>query len=120
MNYEYLKFSTILHENYHTVHWGLASSFLGEALSLFGFFGLFFVILLWIYGIYIFNYKIKKSNSFMLLMFFPVFIYITFYIHRIDITFVFGAFKTVLVLYFFVFILVLSKKIINKVNYVSS
>ncbi len=88
-NYEYLKLSDILHENYHTVNLGLASSFLGELLALINYIGFFVGIIIWIFSIYIFNKKIKDINTLFIKMLVPMIVYMTFYIHRVDITFIF-------------------------------
>ena len=88
-NYEYLKLLDILHENYHTVNLGLASSFLGELLALINYIGFFVGIIIWIFSIYIFNKKIKDINTLFIKMLVPMIVYMTFYIHRVDITFIF-------------------------------
>ena len=112
-NYEYLKLSDILHENYHTVNLGLASSFLGELLALINYIGFFVGIIIWIFSIYIFNKKIKDINTLFIKMLVPMIVYMTFYIHRVDITFILGSFKMLLIVWLCV---TLSSVILKKIS----
>ncbi|MDO6443708.1 hypothetical protein [Marinobacter sp. 2_MG-2023] len=93
LGFEFLKFSQILQDEYHGLSWGLASSFMAEIFSIVGGFFVFFFLFFWVFLIYKFNFRYKSMDGFLIRILFPVFVYSTFYIHRVDLTYAISGFK---------------------------
>lgn len=91
----YPRFSHYLnYEMYTDLHWGLTSSVYAELLAISGYLGLFFVVLLLNTILFKFNLRLRnKGYNFYSLLLTSSFVYLAFYSHRVDITFILGFLK---------------------------
>lgn len=99
MQEDFVRYSRYLADNYHNLHYGIASSIFGEFIAISGYLGLSLFITMWISIVYWFNCKILLSRNDIYIILFPAITYISFYIHRVDFTFALGAIKTALLAY---------------------
>ena len=107
---DFPRYSSILGNEYTTVHWGLASSIYAELIAISGFAGFCVVYLLINKLTFDFNNSIKlKGLNFFNLIFISAYSYLLFYSHRLDITFVLGIFKYSVILWI-IFKFILKKK----------
>ena len=110
------RYSDVVLSGYESVGYGLASNVWAELFHIYGYFGVFVFFCIWVSLIYKVNYlylsgAAKPIHYFLM----PFFIFLAFYIHRVDFTFVSGFFKYMVFCYLFVifsrrFILVFSGK----------
>lgn len=104
--------SFIMDEYYSDVHYGLASNIWAESYYIGGPLFLYSMYLAWVFLIYKANKIFYQSESKLLYYITPAVFYTSFYIHRVDITFVLGAFKVCIMLFLLNYIIfsVLPKK----------
>jgi hypothetical protein len=72
---------------YYNVSYGVASSFWGEMIYTFGMFGVYIILIIFLFLIGIFNYSLQKNIKIIYIFLFPSITYIIFYIHRNDFNF---------------------------------
>ena len=99
---DYPRYSSIILSDYYNSSFGLASNIWAEGYALGGGLALCFILVAWIFVIYkssvcwVLGYR---SGVFPYLI--PFIVYLSFYMHRLDITFVLGAFKVCVFFYIF-------------------
>lgn len=89
---DYTRFSEFISNYVHpNIHFGMASNFWGEIYSVFGNVGMYLSAIIWVLFICFTNALLHVKRSVILI--FPAVIYSVFYIHRVDVSFVTGAFQ---------------------------
>lgn len=111
---EFRSFSDVLNDRFYRLDYGVGSSFWAELVYLFGFFGLFIGVFLYSLLIFCFSMFVSRLRGIALPIFLPLFIYLTFYVHRIELYLMAAVFKSTLVLVFIWLIMYLVKASVFK------
>lgn len=104
MDETFPRYSAVL-ADFYSIHFGLASSLHGEIIAMSGTFGFFIFITLFFTITFFLNYRYLFNPSPLILLSLPFVVYNLFYAFRVDLTFMFGTFKTYFVLVFLVVLL---------------
>ncbi|WP_233879578.1 O-antigen polymerase [Virgibacillus halodenitrificans] len=100
---KYVTFSRFVSANVHPdIHFGMGGNLWGEIYSVFGFVGMYIAAILWVLLIYITNISLYKFRGTILIL--PAIIYVVFYVHRIDLSFVIGSFQSNIFIIFLAFL----------------
>ena len=113
-NIEFQSFSDVLNDRFYRFDYGVGSSFWAELIYLFGFSGVLVGIFLYSFLIFCFSMFLLRLRGIALPIFLPLFIYLTFYVHRIEIYLMAAVFKSTLVLVFIWFVMYLVKNSVDK------
>jgi hypothetical protein len=96
-------FNYILRDNfYYNVSYGVSSSFWGEMIYTFGVIGCYTVLLLFLFLVGIFNYKLQENIKLIDIFMYPGVVYVIFYMHRNDFNFMIYAIYITIAFYFLI------------------